>query len=102
MFAGAMGGLLPTLTLQHLIVGSDRAAAQMIEVFTRDEVEHTDNIAGFYVIKDGLITSAKSTEKAAQTSRTPDDRDDLLRSPKDYRGAALGSPIGRAPHRRRY
>lgn len=59
LFAGAMGGLLPTLTLQDLIVGNGRAAAQLVEVFTHEGVEHTDNIAGFYVIEDKRITSAK-------------------------------------------
>jgi hypothetical protein len=59
LFASAMDGLLPTLTIQNLIVGEGQAAAQLIEVFTYDGVEHTDNIAGFYAVRDGRIASAK-------------------------------------------
>ncbi|MHA6757677.1 nuclear transport factor 2 family protein [Streptacidiphilus sp. PAMC 29251] len=59
LFAGAMEGLLPTLTIQNLIVGQDRAACQMVEVFTFDGAERTDHIAGFYGIANGRITSAK-------------------------------------------
>jgi uncharacterized protein len=59
LFAGAMDGLLPTLTIQNLIVGDDQAAAQLIEVFTYQGVERTDHIAGFYRFREGRITSAK-------------------------------------------
>jgi hypothetical protein len=59
LFAGAMKGLLPTLTIQNLITGQDQAAAQLVEVYTSGGAERTDHIAGFYVIKDGRITSAK-------------------------------------------
>lgn len=59
LFATAMDGLLPTLTIQNLIVGHGQAAAQLVEVFTFEGVEHTDNIAGFYAIRDGRIASAK-------------------------------------------
>ncbi|MEZ0092198.1 nuclear transport factor 2 family protein [Streptacidiphilus sp. EB129] len=59
LFSGAMDGLLPTLTVQSLIVGEGRAAAEMVEVFTHEGVERTDHIAGFYVIEDGRIASAK-------------------------------------------
>lgn len=59
LFAGAMDGLQPTLTIQDLIVGNGRAAAQLVEVFTLEGVTHTDHIAGFYVIEDGYIVSAK-------------------------------------------
>lgn len=59
LFAGAMAGLLPTLTIQNLIVGEGQAAAQMVETFTHEGVSRTDHIAGFYVVRDGLIASAK-------------------------------------------
>lgn len=59
LFATAMDRLLPTLTIQNLIVGEGQAAAQLVEVFTHEGAEHTDNIAGFYAIKGGRITSAK-------------------------------------------
>ncbi|MEV6792393.1 nuclear transport factor 2 family protein [Streptomyces sp. NPDC051320] len=59
LFAGAMEGLLPTLTVQHLIVGEDRAACQMVETFTFDGAELTDHIAGFYDIAHGRIAAAK-------------------------------------------
>jgi uncharacterized protein (TIGR02246 family) len=59
LFAGAMEGLLPALTIQNLIVGTDRAACQMVEVFTFDGTERVEHIAGFYEIADGRIASAK-------------------------------------------
>ena len=59
LFASAMDGLLPTLTIQNLIVGESQAAAQLVEVFTYEGVERTASIAGFYAIRDGRITSAK-------------------------------------------
>ncbi len=59
LFAGAMKGLLPTLAIQNLITGEGQAAAQLVEVFTYEGVERTDHIAGFYVIKEGRIASAK-------------------------------------------
>ena len=59
LFEGAMEGLLPVLTIQNLIVGRDRAAYQMVEVFTFDGAERTEHIAGFYDIVDGRIASAK-------------------------------------------
>ena len=59
LFATAMDGLPPTLTIQSPIAAEGRAAAQLVEVFTHEGAENTDNIAGFYAIKDGRITSAK-------------------------------------------
>ncbi len=59
LFAGAMGGVLPALTIQNLIVGEGQAAAQLLEVFSYEGTEHTDSIAGFYAILDGRIASAK-------------------------------------------
>ena len=59
LFDGAMKGLLPTLTITDLIVGADRAAAQMVEHYTHGGVQHVDHIAGFFVFSDGLIVSAK-------------------------------------------
>jgi hypothetical protein len=59
LFGGAMRGLLPTLAIQNLIAGQGQAAAQLTEVFTFEGVERTDHIAGFYVIEDGRIASAK-------------------------------------------
>jgi uncharacterized protein len=71
LFAGAMDGLLPTLTIQDLIVGNGRAAAQLVEVYTHEGAEHTDNIAGFYVIKDGRITSAKIYREGSADATNP-------------------------------
>lgn len=59
LFAGAMKGILPTLTIRELITGPGRAAAEMVEEYTHDGVAHVDHIAGFYVFRDGLIVSAK-------------------------------------------
>lgn len=59
LFDGAMKALLPTLAITDLIAGADRAAAQMVEHYTHDGVEHVDHIAGFFVFRDGLIASAK-------------------------------------------
>jgi hypothetical protein len=59
LFARALEGLLPTLTVRNLLVGDERAAAQLVEVFTHEGVERTDEIAGFYVFRNGLVTSAK-------------------------------------------
>ncbi|MEV8566982.1 nuclear transport factor 2 family protein [Streptomyces sp. NPDC051322] len=59
LFARALEGLLPTLTIQNLIVGDDRAACQMVETFTVDGAERTDHIAGFYAVANGRIASAK-------------------------------------------
>jgi hypothetical protein len=59
LFDGAMKGLLPTLVVEDLITETDRAAAQMVEHYTHDGVQHVDHIAGFFVFRDGLIVSAK-------------------------------------------
>ncbi len=59
LFAGAMKGLLPALTIQNLITSEGQAAAQLTEVYTAGGTERTDHIAGFYLIKEGRIASAK-------------------------------------------
>jgi hypothetical protein len=59
LFASAMDGLLPTLTIVNLIVGEGQAAAQLVEAFTYEGIAHTDHIAGFYAITDNRIASAK-------------------------------------------
>ena len=59
LFAGAMEGLLPMLAIQNLITSEDQAAAQLVEVFMFEGAERTDHIAGFYVIKERRIASAK-------------------------------------------
>jgi uncharacterized protein len=58
-FASAMTGLLPTLTIQNLLVTSDRAACQLVERLTFDGEEKVFFIAGFYELRDGRIASAK-------------------------------------------
>jgi uncharacterized protein len=58
-FTSAMAGLLPTLTIQDLLVTSDRAACQLIERLTFDGEEKIFSIAGFYELRDGRIVSAK-------------------------------------------
>ena len=57
--AEAMTGLLPTLTVQSLITVRGRAAAHMTEELTVDGARRVDFITGFYVVRDGLIVSAK-------------------------------------------
>jgi hypothetical protein len=59
LFTSAMAGLLPTLTIQNLLVTSDRAACQLIEKLTFDGEEKVYFIAGFYELRDGRIASAK-------------------------------------------
>jgi hypothetical protein len=59
LFAEAMTGLLPTLTVQSLLVESGRAACQLIETLTVDGEEAICFIAGFYEFRDGRIASAK-------------------------------------------
>jgi len=59
LFGGAMTGLLPTLTVQNLIAVAGRAAAQMTEELTVHGVRRVESIAGFYVVRGGLIASAK-------------------------------------------
>ena len=72
LFAGAMKGLLPTLTIETLITGEDQAAAQLVEVYTFEGAQRTDHIAGFYVIKEGRIASAKIyREGSAEVARRP-------------------------------
>lgn len=59
LFADAMAGLLPTLTLETLLAQGDRAAAQMTETLTAGGREQTFSIAAFYLLRDGRIASAK-------------------------------------------
>jgi uncharacterized protein (TIGR02246 family) len=59
LFADAMAGLLPTLTVQTLLVQGDRAAAQMTETLTAHGEEQTFSIAAFYTLRGGRIASAK-------------------------------------------
>ncbi|GAA3163116.1 hypothetical protein GCM10010466_62570 [Planomonospora alba] len=59
LFAAAMTGLLPTLTIQNLLAEDDRAACQMTETLTVDGQERTFFIAGFYRLRGGRIASAK-------------------------------------------
>lgn len=59
LFTSAMAGLLPTLTVQNLLVAPDRAACQLIETLTVRGVEQVCSIAGFYEFRGGRIASAK-------------------------------------------
>jgi ketosteroid isomerase-like protein len=65
LFAGAMEGLLPTLTVETLLAGADgdsrggKVACQLIEVLTVGGRKRTDSIAAFFTLRDGLIASAK-------------------------------------------
>jgi ketosteroid isomerase-like protein len=58
-FGAAMTGLLPTLTVHELLVDGDRAACRMTESLTLDGVPRSFAIAGFFRLRDGLISSAK-------------------------------------------
>ncbi|MFI9786746.1 nuclear transport factor 2 family protein [Kitasatospora sp. NPDC051984] len=59
LFTDAMAELLPTLTIQNLLVTTDHAACQLIETLTVASEERVYSIAGFYHLRDGLIASAK-------------------------------------------
>ena len=59
LFTGAMTGLRPTLTIQNLLVTSDRAACQLVETLTVRGEEQVCSIAGFYELRGGRIASAK-------------------------------------------
>jgi uncharacterized protein len=59
LFESAMAGLLPTLAIENLLAGGDRAACQMTETYTFDGEARTDAIAGFYRLRGGRIASAK-------------------------------------------
>jgi uncharacterized protein len=59
LFASAMAGLLPTLTVRDLLVAPDRAACQLVETLTVRGEEQACFIAGFYEFRDGRIASAK-------------------------------------------
>ena len=56
-----MAGLLTTLTVQNVIAGGGRAAAQLVEEFSYDGVARADHITGFYIYREG---SAELTESA--------------------------------------
>ncbi|MFI6316677.1 nuclear transport factor 2 family protein [Nonomuraea sp. NPDC050556] len=59
LFAGAMEGLLPTLTIENLLAVGDQAACQMTETLTVGGEERSYSIAGFYRLDGGRIASAK-------------------------------------------
>jgi uncharacterized protein (TIGR02246 family) len=59
LFTGALERLLPTLTLETLLIDGDRAACQLVERFTVSGHRRTDSIAGFFRIRDGRIAAAK-------------------------------------------
>ncbi|GIH18614.1 nuclear transport factor 2 family protein [Rugosimonospora africana] len=59
LFAGAMAGLLPTLSIENLLADGDRAACQLTETLTFEGEERMYSIAGFYRLRDGRIASAK-------------------------------------------
>ncbi|SEK90651.1 nuclear transport factor 2 family protein [Streptacidiphilus jiangxiensis] len=59
LFTGALEHLLPTLTLENLLVDGDRAACQMVEHFTVSGHRREAPVAGFYHLRDGRISSAK-------------------------------------------
>jgi hypothetical protein len=59
LFTDAMSGLLPTLTVETLLTGGDKAACQMTETLTADGEERNFSIAAFYVLRGGRIASAK-------------------------------------------
>ena len=59
LFASAMAGLLPTLTLGSLLAAGDRVACELTETLTLAGGERTFRIAGFYELRDGRIESAK-------------------------------------------
>ncbi|MFJ5926127.1 nuclear transport factor 2 family protein [Kitasatospora sp. NPDC092948] len=59
LFADAMAGLLPRLTVQNLLADADRAACQLVETMTVAGEERTCSVAGFYRLRDGRITAAK-------------------------------------------
>ncbi|WP_326569093.1 nuclear transport factor 2 family protein [Amycolatopsis rhabdoformis] len=59
LFRAAMTQLLPTLTIDDLLVDGDRVAAQLTERLTHNGEARTFPIAGFYHLRDGRIASAK-------------------------------------------
>ena len=59
LFAAAMAGLLPTLTVHNLVVEGDRAACELVETVTFEGDEQVFSIAGFYRVRDGRIAAAK-------------------------------------------
>ncbi|MFD5563101.1 nuclear transport factor 2 family protein [Kitasatospora griseola] len=59
LFAAAMADLLPTLTVQNLLVGRDRAVCQLVETLRVDGERRVCSVAGFYRLRDGRIASAK-------------------------------------------
>lgn len=59
LFESAMTRLLPTLTVDEILIDGDRVAAQLTERLTHAGDEHTFPIAGFYHLRNGRIASAK-------------------------------------------
>lgn len=58
-FASAMEGLLPSLAVETLLAADDRVACELTETLTTAGEERTFSIAGFYELRDGLISAAK-------------------------------------------
>ena len=59
LFADAMAGLLPTLTIGNLLAEGDRVACELTETLTAADGQRTFRIAGFYQLRGGKIASAK-------------------------------------------
>ncbi|WP_405912775.1 nuclear transport factor 2 family protein [Streptomyces sp. NBC_00963] len=58
-FQDAMQGLLPTLTVQSLVTEGSEAACQLTETLTVHGDEQTFSLAGFYLLHNRRIASAK-------------------------------------------
>ncbi|MEV6902900.1 nuclear transport factor 2 family protein [Amycolatopsis sp. NPDC051372] len=59
LFESAITQLLPTLTIDEILIDGDRMAAQLTERLTHGGEEHRFSIAGFYRLRNGRIASAK-------------------------------------------
>ncbi|WIX79042.1 nuclear transport factor 2 family protein [Amycolatopsis carbonis] len=59
LFESAMTRLLPTLTIDEILLDGDRVAAQLTERLTHDGEERTFPIAAFYRVRNGCIAAAK-------------------------------------------
>jgi uncharacterized protein (TIGR02246 family) len=59
LFTAALEQLLPTLTLETLLIDGDDAACQLVERYTVSGHRRMDSIAGFFRIRDGRIATAK-------------------------------------------
>ncbi|WP_020661915.1 nuclear transport factor 2 family protein [Amycolatopsis benzoatilytica] len=59
LFSGAMEQLLPTLTIENVLVDGDQAAAQLTERLTHNGDDLVFAIAGFYRLAGDRIASAK-------------------------------------------